>query len=193
MLSLLIYQMGSTIKDQSCMPIHKAIHRLTSLLCILWNLHQTLLIAMKLGWIYPSHKSQNAFVPYPTMQDFVTEMCTCVHISVTKWCNVGHLFGALWDLWDGSTILFEKTHISGLAQDCSISSAMGIPEYYTKPMHKRLDTIRNFPVWTDKSFEVFKVSYSLWQLFSQPNVNVFKPFLPTILEEKNGNGWWKCW
>ena len=52
--------------------------------------------------IDPSHKSQNASVPYPTMQHFVTEMCTGVHISVTKWCIVGYLSGALWDLWDGS-------------------------------------------------------------------------------------------
>ena len=63
-------------------------------------------------WFYsaqvidPSHKSQNASVPYPTMQHFVTEMCTCVHISVTKWCIVGYLSDALWDLWNGSiTIL----------------------------------------------------------------------------------------
>ena len=52
--------------------------------------------------IDPSHKSQNASVPYPTMQYFVTEMCTGVHISVTKWCIVGYLSDALWDLWDGS-------------------------------------------------------------------------------------------
>ena len=49
-----------------------------------------------------SHKSHNASVPYPTMQHFVTEMCTCVHISVTKWCIVGYLSDALWDLWDVS-------------------------------------------------------------------------------------------
>ena len=30
------------------------------------------------------HKSQSAPFPYPTMHHFVTEMCTCVHISVTK-------------------------------------------------------------------------------------------------------------
>ena len=36
------------------------------------------------------HKSQHAPVPYPTMLYFVTEMCTCVHISVTN--------GALWDI-----------------------------------------------------------------------------------------------
>ena len=48
-------------------------------------------------------KSHNAPIPYPTMHQFVTEMCTCVHISVTKWCIVVHLFNALWDLWDGSS------------------------------------------------------------------------------------------
>ena len=38
------------------------------------------------------------------MHHFVTEMCTCVHISVKKWCIVGHLSGivGLWGLWDGS-------------------------------------------------------------------------------------------
>ena len=32
------------------------------------------------------------------MHHFVTEMCTHVHISVTKWCIVGCTTGALWDL-----------------------------------------------------------------------------------------------
>ena len=41
-------------------------------------------------------------MPYPIMQHFVTEMCTCVPISVTKWCIVGYLSDALWDLWDVS-------------------------------------------------------------------------------------------
>ena len=48
------------------------------------------------------NKSQNTPVPYPTMYHFVTEMCTCVHISVTEWCIVGCLANALWDLWEGS-------------------------------------------------------------------------------------------
>ena len=49
------------------------------------------------------HKSHNTPVPYPTMYHFVTEMCTGVHISVTKWCIVRYLSDALWDLWYGST------------------------------------------------------------------------------------------
>ena len=47
-------------------------------------------------------KSHNASNSYPTMHHFVTEMCTCVHISVTKWCIVGYLSSALQDLGEGS-------------------------------------------------------------------------------------------
>ena len=47
------------------------------------------------------YHTHNAPIPYPTMHQFVTEMCTNVHISVTKWCIMGFLFDALWDLWDG--------------------------------------------------------------------------------------------
>ena len=50
----------------------------------------------------PSHKSHNASDKYPTMQHFVTEMCTHVHISVTKCCIGGCGTDAFWDLWDGS-------------------------------------------------------------------------------------------
>ena len=32
------------------------------------------------------------------MHHFVTAMCTLVHASVTKWCIVGYVTGALWDL-----------------------------------------------------------------------------------------------
>ena len=33
-----------------------------------------------------------------------------VHISVTKWCIVGYLFNALWDLWDGSVHVVSRRH-----------------------------------------------------------------------------------
>ena len=39
-----------------------------------------------------SYKSQHALDTYPTMHHYVTEMCTHVHISVTKLCIV------IWDL-----------------------------------------------------------------------------------------------
>ena len=57
--------------------------------------------------IDPPHKSHDTPVPYPTLHHVVTEMCTCVHISVTKWCIVGYLSDALWDLWDGSIGPFD--------------------------------------------------------------------------------------
>ena len=49
--------------------------------------------------IDPSRKSHNASNKYPTMHHFITEMCTHVHISVTKRCIVGFWTGAFWELW----------------------------------------------------------------------------------------------
>ena len=58
----------------------------------------------------PFHKYQNASVSYLTVQNFVTEMCTSVHISVTKWCIVGYVSDVLWDSGDRSIVqqLFHK-------------------------------------------------------------------------------------
>ena len=54
-------------------------------------------------WVIdPSHKSHIASDKYSIMHHFVTEMCTHVHISVTKCCIVGYGTDAFWDLWDGS-------------------------------------------------------------------------------------------
>ena len=61
--------------------------------------------------IYPSNKSHNPLGKYPTMHHFVTEMCTHVHISVTKWCIVGYLHHTLWDLCNRSTgFVCHKRH-----------------------------------------------------------------------------------
>ena len=35
-------------------------------------------------------------------------MCTCVHITVTKWCIVGYLPDALWDLRNGLIIAWRR-------------------------------------------------------------------------------------
>ena len=51
--------------------------------------------------IDPFYKFHNALDKYPTMHDFVTEMCTHVHISVTKSCITGYDTGALWGLCNG--------------------------------------------------------------------------------------------
>ena len=66
------------------------------------------------GVIDMLHKCKNAPVSYRTMRHSVTEMCTCVHISVTKWCIVGYLSNALWDLWDGSSLLLPDAKVEVL-------------------------------------------------------------------------------
>ena len=64
--------------------------------------------------IDPFHKSHNASYIYTIMHHFVTEMCTHVHIFVTKWCIVGDRTGALWDFvrwvyWEASSICLCAT------------------------------------------------------------------------------------
>ena len=53
------------------------------------------------------HNSHDAPVPYPTMHQLLTAMCTCVHIVVTKWCIVGYSYNALWGIWDESATLIK--------------------------------------------------------------------------------------
>ena len=48
------------------------------------------------------HKSHNASDKYRTMQHFATEMCTHVHIFVTKCCIMAYGTHAFRDLWNGS-------------------------------------------------------------------------------------------
>ena len=70
---------------------------------------------MHISWaIDLLHKCHNTAVLYPTIQHFVKEMCTRVHIFVTIWCIVGYLSNALWDLWDGSIVyLISHAYLSG--------------------------------------------------------------------------------
>ena len=56
-------------------------------------------------WIDPIHQSHNASEKYPRMHHFVTEMCTYVHISVTKWYILGYGSIALCDLWIMSVLI----------------------------------------------------------------------------------------
>ena len=62
------------------------------------NWQQTRCYEVLEGKQHLSHKSHNASNKYHTMHPFATEMCTHVHISVTKWCIMGYGTGALWDL-----------------------------------------------------------------------------------------------
>ena len=91
------------------------------------------------------HKSHNVPVPYPTMHHFVTEMCTQVHIFVTKRCIVGYLSNALWDLWDSSTfrhmgkgtISHEWTLENASFQYCHISCNMTLSVQFSPNFHDR--------------------------------------------------------
>ena len=62
----------------------------------------TILIPYQTYHQHQRHQSYNALDLHATMHHFVTEMCTCVHISVTKWCIVWYRSNALWDWWNGS-------------------------------------------------------------------------------------------
>ena len=59
-------------------------------------------------WIVMLNKSHNAPIPHPTIHHFITVKCLRVHISVTKWCIVGYLSDALWDMWEGSIASFQR-------------------------------------------------------------------------------------
>ena len=47
------------------------------------------------------------------MHHFVTEMCTRVNISVTKWCIMGYGTGALWDLCNRSFAIAKLVDMMG--------------------------------------------------------------------------------
>ena len=49
--------------------------------------------------VYLSHISHNALLAYENRHDFVTQMCTCLHIDFIKCGIVGDMWDALWDLW----------------------------------------------------------------------------------------------
>ena len=85
------------------------------------------------------YKSHNAPVPYPIMHHFVTEMCTCVHISVTKWCIVG----------------FCLTHCGvceiGLLGQCPGWWCPGCPSHWVISCHSILYVVWMAPSYTSAS------------------------------------------
>ena len=73
--------------------------------------------------IDPSYKTHNASDKYPTRYHFVTEVCTRVHISVTKWCIVRYGTGAMWDLWAGSIGASAGMMLTYLSRYISVSAS----------------------------------------------------------------------
>ena len=86
------------------------LRRLVSARTILYQILITFQEVFNCKGIDLSHKSHNAPDKYPTMHHFVTEMCTHVHISVTKWCIMGYLSDASWHFWDGYTNIIWVIH-----------------------------------------------------------------------------------
>ena len=72
------------------------------------------------------------------MHHFVTEMCTCVHISVTNWCIVGYKSNALWNLWDVSILMYmrnrralwERSYLTSQTTDIGIRHPIDIALTY---------------------------------------------------------------
>ena len=96
------------------------------------------------------HKSHKAPVPFPTMHHFVIEMCTCVHISITKmvhygifvnvWCIVGFV---RWFSFRGPVYKWQHvTHliINYLIYDMLIATALS-------PQSLGVDVRLKYAVW----------------------------------------------
>ena len=79
----------------------------------------------------PIHKSHKASDKYPPMHHFVTEMCTHVHISVTKWCIVGYRRRVLWELWDWSIGHTNPMLTSFLRYKCTGDPLYNLTKFHT--------------------------------------------------------------
>ena len=124
--------------------------------------------------IDPSHKSHNTPVPYHIMQHLVTEMCTYVHISVTKWCIVGYLSDALWDLWDGS-IDSIAPHLSPRLATRMIVSRRGAKNHHiwtrcdTKLKRLRENETRSLQEEIASRFKCNKIEDYIWKKYITMN------------------------
>ena len=124
----------------------------------------------------PYHKSHNAPVLYPTMHFFVTEMCTCVLISVTTWCIVGCLCDALWDLWDGynDALVFPSPHKQPVIRSFDIF-------YIAKPIDKQVLNLKHYEahvmyLWChceDEWVNYYKIQMKYLLVFTQ---DLYKTF-----------------
>ena len=110
----------------------------------------------------PAHKPHNAPGKYPTMHHFVTEMCTSVHISVTKRCNVGYGTGALCDIRIRSIldafIINAPQHGSQRTSLCSIHANGSFRRHQVKRLADVLPSNKS-----EKHYRQF--SLAVWHIF----------------------------
>ena len=110
--------------------------------------------------IDPLHRSHNARVPNAITHHFVTEMCICVHISVTKWCIVGYLPDALWDLWYGSIPQFCNTpHL-----DKFLTQRLWIGSFTNISVYKCTTHVQFITMGQLKRWEMWNYVTNLWIL-----------------------------
>ena len=69
---------------------------------VMWTLYYVLLWSGSGHTIDQSKQIPQCICTVSHNAQFLTEVCTCVHIFVTKWGIVRYLSDALRDLWDGS-------------------------------------------------------------------------------------------
>ena len=138
-------------------------------------------------------KTHNAPVSYPTVHHFVTEMWTCVHISVTKWCIVGYLSSALWDLWDGciaavaaGMAYYNKTwHKAGRLISIDLRERRGKPTLCTIVFldHPVNDNLQPHSIISHKTY-CYKITEVIKQQFKCSNTLdlgccIWQPLIPT--------------
>ena len=116
--------------------------------------------------IYPSHKSHHAFDINPTMHHFVTEMCTFVHISVTKRCIVGCMTSIY--CITCSNIALYSFALSLLKIKDSWFLIVRFAQQVYCPSWKHVGTrLSVTPVWLDCVGKVCICSYHVSNLFSR--------------------------
>ena len=82
----------------------------------------------------------NKYHIYPTVHHTVTEMCTCVYISVTTGCLVRYLSEALWDLWDGSLIVCYRQ--PAFRDACQTSERLDNHEHRSRDFNSSHGTLK---------------------------------------------------
>ena len=149
---------------------------------------------VSISTIRPSDKSQNASVPNPTMQNFVTEMCTCVHISVAKWCIVGYLSHALWDMWDGS---IHSLHMGAMASQIASTLTFCSRARLRKHRRKTNKALHYWLLLTWKKLPLCDVII-WWATSRQNGGEIFVKWLAGVTSETKwpndieGQGPWHC-
>ena len=82
-------------------------------------------------WLESPHKSQNELALYLTVQHFVTEMCTHVPISVTRWCIMGYLYQKL--LYDCFSKMRGQFPCRKSTLPCNCTSISEYVHYFQMP------------------------------------------------------------